>query len=94
MTERDRNNDRGTATTALRIAGTVLLTLATSVVYAGGLWAAWTHLFSNLASPLDVVAMLGAAVAPFALVGDVVSADRADRDERNLRDRGKDEIMD
>lgn len=88
---------RGAALAAPRFAGTVLLTLATSLLYAGGLWAAWLTLFSHLALPLGIAAIIGTAIAPVQLVADIVMADRADRAARDAgiaANRGKDETVD
>jgi len=73
------------------------VTLATALLYAGGLWATWITLFSHLALPLGIAAMIGAAVAPIQLVADIVTADRADRAARDAaiaQHRGKDETLD
>lgn len=94
MTGPDRKTDRGAAMSAPRLVGTVLLTLATAVVYAGGLWASWTFLFSHLPTPLGVLAAIGAALAPIQLVADIISADRADRRAADAQARGKDETLD
>lgn len=62
-----------------RLVGTGLLTIATAVPYAAGIWSAWENLFSRLPMPIGILATIGAVLAPVQLVRDVMYADRMDR---------------
>lgn len=88
-----RLDARRAASAALRLAGTATLTAASAVTYGGGIWSAWTFLYSHLPLPLGVVATLGTAISPIALVSDIVAADRADRPMRQKKDKS-DEALD
>ena len=67
----------------MRLVGTAVLTVATAVPYAAGIWAAWVYLFSRLPLPFGILAMLGTAIAPVQLVRDVLHADRQDRKRKD-----------
>lgn len=85
---------RGSANAGLRLAGTVLLILSSTITYLGGLWLVWFQLFAGVPTPLRIIVVAAAALAPIQLVADMISADRADRAERDTLNRGKDEILD
>lgn len=62
-----------------RLIGTAVLTAATAVPYAAGMWSAWVYLYSRLPMPLGILVMLGIAIAPIQLMRDIIDADRVDR---------------
>lgn len=62
-----------------RLVGTGVLTVATAVPYAAGIWSAWVYLFSKLPMPIGILATIGIAIAPVQLIRDVLHADRLDR---------------
>lgn len=65
-----------------RLLGTGVLTVATAVPYAAGIWMAWAYLFSRLPMPFGIIATIGIIVAPFQLVRDILAADRSDKAAR------------
>lgn len=65
-----------------RLVGTGMLTVATAVPYAAGIWSAWVYLFSRLPMPVGLLALMGIVIAPIQLVRDVLAADRMDRKTR------------
>ena len=67
---------------AWRLVGTAVLTIATAVPYAAGIWSAWEYLFSGLPMPIGILATLGTVIAPVQLIRDVLHADRTDRQRK------------